>query len=229
MAESQSSQPGRTTEMSSSNPSTHIQTSTEHDGPTVTKQDSATSLSSSTTADDAQPDASEKTREAVPNEDKRPPLDRQTSRADDFSKLRITIIMFSLCAALFLSALDVTIITTALPTIAAEFKASNSGYTWVGSAYLLANAGSTPLWGKFSDIWGRKILLVIANVVFMVGSLIAGISKSINMLIAGRVVQGLGGGGLIILVSICIADLFSMRDRPKAYALVGLTWVSGYV
>ncbi|KAK5091872.1 hypothetical protein LTR70_001183 [Exophiala xenobiotica] len=154
----------------------------------------------------------------------RPELKRQESRADEFSKLRITIIMFSLCMALFLSALDVTIITTALPTIAQEFQASSSGYTWIGSSYLLANASSTPLWGKFSDIWGRKIMLVLANVVFMVGSIVAALAKSIGQLIVGRVVQGLGGGGLIILVSIAISDLFSMRERPKYYAFVGLTW-----
>jgi len=155
---------------------------------------------------------------------KRPELNRQQSRADEFSKLRIGIIMFSLCTALFLSALDVTIITTALPTIAQHFNASSSGYTWIGSAYLLANASATPLWGKFSDIWGRKPMLILANIVFMVGSLIAALSTSIGMLIVGRVVQGLGGGGLIILVSIAISDLFSMRDRPKYYAFVGATW-----
>lgn len=155
---------------------------------------------------------------------KRPELQRQESRADAFSKFRITIIMFSLCMALFLSALDVTIITTALPTIARDYKASSSGYTWVGSAYLLANAAATPLWGKFSDIWGRKPMLVLANIVFMIGSLVAALSQSIGMLVGARVIQGLGGGGLIILVSIAISDLFSMRDRPKYYALVGLTW-----
>lgn len=151
-------------------------------------------------------------------------LEKQTSRADGFSKSRIYVIMFSLCMALFLSALDVTIITTALPTIAGHFNASASGYTWVGSSYLLANAASTPLWGKFSDIWGRKPMLIAANIVFMIGSLIAALSVSIGMLIIGRVVQGLGGGGLIILVSIAISDLFSMRDRPKWLALVGATW-----
>ncbi|KIV85410.1 hypothetical protein PV11_01107 [Exophiala sideris] len=151
-------------------------------------------------------------------------LTRQESRADQFSKGRIAIIMFSLCMALFLAALDVTIITTALPTIAAHFHASTSDYTWVGSAYLLANAASGPLWGKLSDIWGRKPMIMLANVVFMVGSLIAAISNSIGMLIGGRVIQGIGGGGLVVLVNICIADLFSMRDRPKWYSLVGMVW-----
>ncbi len=132
--------------------------------------------------------------------------------------------MFSLCMALFLAALDVTIITTALPTIAEHFHASTSGYTWVGSAYLLANAASVPLWGKLSDIWGRKPMILLANIIFMAGSLIAGVSNSIGLLIGGRVIQGIGGGGLVILVNICIADLFSMRDRPKYYGIVGMVW-----
>ena len=137
---------------------------------------------------------------------------------------RIFVIMFSLCLALFLAALDVTIITTALPTIAAVYKATAADYTWIGSAYLIANAASTPLWGKISDIWGRKPVLLLANFVFMVGSLVCALSNSIGMLIGGRVIQGIGGGGLIILVNICISDLFSMRERAKYYGIVGMTW-----
>ncbi|KAK5055929.1 hypothetical protein LTR84_012479 [Exophiala bonariae] len=152
------------------------------------------------------------------------PLEKTVSRADGFSKARIVIIMFSLGMALFLAALDVTIITTALPTIAQHFNASAADYTWVGSSYLLANAASVPLWGKLSDIWGRKPMIILANVIFMAGSLIAGISNSIGLLIGGRVIQGVGGGGLVILVNICIADLFSMRDRPKYYGILGGVW-----
>lgn len=187
---------------------------------------SVSSISSSpseTRAAEGSPDSST-SEKGVDEKPKRPDLARQESRAAEFSKLRIGIIMFSLCMALFLSALDVTIITTALPTIAQDFRASSAGYTWVGSAYLLANASATPIWGKLSDIWGRKPMLIAANVVFMVGSLVAALSKSIGMLIGARVIQGLGGGGLIILVSIAISDLFSMRERPKWYAFVGLTW-----
>lgn len=151
-------------------------------------------------------------------------LTKQESKADQFSKGRIAIIMFSLCMALFLAALDVTIITTALPTIGQHFNASTSGYTWVGSAYLLANAASVPLWGKLSDIWGRKPMIMFANIIFMAGSLIAALSISIGMLVGGRVVQGIGGGGLVILVNICVADLFSMRERPKWYGFLGMVW-----
>lgn len=151
-------------------------------------------------------------------------LEKTESRADQFSKARITIIMFSLSMALFLAALDVTIITTALPTIAQHFDASAADYTWVGSAYLLANAASVPLWGKLSDIWGRKPMIIMANIIFMAGSLIAAVCNSIGLLIGGRVIQGIGGGGLVILVNICVADLFSMRDRPKYYGMLGMVW-----
>ncbi|EXJ87054.1 hypothetical protein A1O3_04011 [Capronia epimyces CBS 606.96] len=151
-------------------------------------------------------------------------LAKTESRADKFSKGRMLVILFSLSMALFLAALDVTIITTALPTIAGHFEASAAGFTWVGSSYLLANAASVPLWGKVSDIWGRKPMLILANVVFMAGSLIAALSNSIGLLIGGRVIQGIGGGGLVTLVNICIADLFSMRDRPKYYGFMGMVW-----
>lgn len=114
--------------------------------------------------------------------------------------------------AVFLAALDVTIITTALPTISEHFH-SSAGYTWIGSGYLLANSASTPTWGKISDIFGRKPVLLAANVVFMVGSLVAALSTSIGMLIAARAIQGIGGGGLVTLVNICISES-NLRVEP---------------
>ncbi|KAH8813029.1 MFS multidrug transporter-like protein [Xylogone sp. PMI_703] len=139
------------------------------------------------------------------------------------SSLQTVIIMLSLCASVFLAALDTTIITTALPTISEHFH-STAGYTWIGSAYLLASAASTPSWGKISDIWGRKPILLFAAVVFLLGSTLAATSVSIAMLITARAVQGIGGGGLIVLVNICISDLFSMRNRSKYYGIVGMVW-----
>ncbi|KIM97822.1 hypothetical protein OIDMADRAFT_203009 [Oidiodendron maius Zn] len=131
--------------------------------------------------------------------------------------------MLSLCASVFLAALDTSIITTALPTISEHFH-STAGYTWIGSAYLLANAASTPSWGKFSDIWGRKPILLGASIIFFIGSLLAAVSVSIQMLIAARAIQGIGGGGLIILVNICISDLFSMRKRGAYFGMIGMVW-----
>jgi len=139
------------------------------------------------------------------------------------TKLQTAVIMASLCASVFLAAIDVSIVTTALPTISAHFG-SNAGYTWIGSAYLLANAASTPSWGKFSDIWGRKPILLCASFVFFVGSLLAAVSVTIGMLIVARAIQGIGGGGLIILVNICISDLFSMRNRGQYFAMIGMVW-----
>src|SRR5256714_6413768 len=146
------------------------------------------------------------------------------SQAEKMSKAGIAAIVFSLCMALFLAALDITIITTALPTIAIHFRASAADYTWIGSAYIVACAGAVPVWGKVSDIFGRKPALLLANAIFCGGSLISALSVSVKMLLAGRVVQGIGGGGLIILVNICISDLFSMRERGKYLGVVGATW-----
>lgn len=139
------------------------------------------------------------------------------------SKLKISLIMFSLAVAVLLVALDITIVTTALPTIAEEFN-SASGYTWVGSAYLIANSAATPIWGKVSDIFGRKPCLLITNAIFFVGSLIAALSVNMNMLIGARVIQGMGGGGLIVLVNIAISDLFAMRDRGAYFGIIGGVW-----
>ncbi|KAI9751451.1 MAG: hypothetical protein M4579_006061 [Chaenotheca gracillima] len=142
---------------------------------------------------------------------------------EDRSKAQTAIIVAALCLCVLLAALDATIITTALPTISEHFH-SSAGYTWIGSAYLLANSASIPSWGKFSDIFGRKPVLQTAAGVFFVGSALCGAAVSIDMLIIGRVIQGIGGGGLIILVNICISDLFSMRKRATYFGIVGMVW-----
>ena len=140
------------------------------------------------------------------------------------STMQKALIMASICMATFLAALDTTILTTALPTIASSFHASDSGFAWIGSAYLLANGTSIPFWGKISDIFGRKPIFMIANVIFMAGSLIAALSKSLNMLLVGRAIQGLGAGGLMNLSNIVVSDLFSLRDRGLYLGLIGATW-----
>jgi fucose permease len=159
----------------------------------------------------------------VPSQE-RPQLERKDSTPlEERSKGKIALIMTALGMAVFLAALDVTIITTALPTISEYFR-SAAGYTWIGSAYLLGNASSVPLWGKISDIFGRKPILIVANVLFLIGSLIAALSNSIGMLIAARAIQGVGGGGLVTLVNICISDLFSLRRRGAYFGIIGGVW-----
>lgn len=186
-------------------------TSTMPENVTPTNPQTARSSISPDSASDVENHSDEKAVEEEPKEDH--PYNGR-------SKGKVAVIMLALCMAVFLAALDVTIVTTALPTITEHFG-SASGYTWIGSAFMLANAASIPSWGKVSDIFGRKPMLLLANIIFMIGSLVAALSNSIGMLIAARAVQGLGGGGLVILVNITIGDLFSLRIRGAFYGVIG--------
>lgn len=121
--------------------------------------------------------------------------------------------------ALFVSALDATIVATAAPTISRDLS-SAAGYTWIGGAYLLANAASGPIWASLSDIWGRKLITLAALALFFVSSAVCATAKTMQELIIGRAFQGTAGGGLILLVHVCISDMFSLRQRSL---LMGFT------
>lgn len=144
--------------------------------------------------------------------------------ADKMGTLQRRIVVFSLCLAQFLYALDITIVATALPTIARSLDATASEYAWVGSSYTLASTALTPIWAKMSDVFGTKILLILSSVIFMAGSLIAALSSSAKMLIVGRTFQGVGGAGLQILVTILIGVLFRIEDRAKYYGITAAVW-----
>ncbi|KAI6088752.1 MFS general substrate transporter [Hypoxylon rubiginosum] len=140
------------------------------------------------------------------------------------SKLRIYTIFIALCLTLFIGALNQTIVATAIPSIAADLQ-SAAGYTWIGGAYLLANAAAGPTIAKCSDIWGRKSVVLASVALFAASSIIAATATSMAMLIAGRALQGTAGGGLMQLVSIIISDLFSMRSRALYLSAMGLVWM----
>lgn len=112
--------------------------------------------------------------------------------------------------SLFTAALDVTIIATVAPTISEELS-SAVGYTWIGASFLLASVTTSAIWAKLSDIWGRKIILILLLVWFAASSVVCAIAKTIEVLIVGRALQGVASGGLILLVHVCISDLFSLR------------------
>lgn len=105
----------------------------------------------------------------------------------------------------------------------AEFKASDSAYSWIASSYLLANASCVLLWGRISDIWGRKLILIISVVLYLGGSLICGVAVNVAMVVAGRAIQGIGSGGITVLANICVSDLFNVRRRSAYLGIFGAT------
>ncbi|MEU3141107.1 MDR family MFS transporter [Nocardiopsis alba] len=132
-------------------------------------------------------------------------------------------IMVGLVLAMLTSMLTNSIIGTALPTIMGELGGQDR-LAWVATAALLTMTASTPVWGKLSDIWGRKLLFQIALGVFIVASLAAGFAQNINWLIAARALQGLGVGGLATLPNIILGDVVSPRERGRYSGLIGMVF-----
>ncbi|WP_448641403.1 MFS transporter [Geodermatophilus sp. URMC 63] len=123
--------------------------------------------------------------------------------------------------AMFVAFLSSTVVSNALPTIITDLRGSQSQYTWVVTATLLASTASTPIWGKLADLFSKKLLIQLAIVVFIVGSMLAGLSQSVGTLIGWRVLQGLGLGGLQALVQIAMAAMISPRERGRYSGLLG--------
>ncbi|WP_157357264.1 MDR family MFS transporter [Amycolatopsis nigrescens] len=124
------------------------------------------------------------------------------------------IIFTGLALAMFLASLDQTIIATALPAIAGDLGGLDQ-LSWIITVYHLASAATTPLWGRASDIYGRKKLFISAILVFLLGSVLSGLAQDIGQLIAFRACQGLGAGGMMTLAMAVIADVVSPRERGR--------------
>jgi EmrB/QacA subfamily drug resistance transporter len=136
-----------------------------------------------------------------------------------------------LLLAMFVAMLSSTIVSNALPTIVDDLHGSQTGYTWVVVATMLAMTATTPIWGKFADMFNKKTLVQSALVIFSIGSLVAGFAPSMEVLIGARVIQGLGVGGLTALVQVVIATMVSPRERGRYSGYIGavfaLATVSG--
>src|SRR4051795_9702026 len=126
-----------------------------------------------------------------------------------------------LLLAMFVAMLSSTVVTNALPVIVTDLGGSQTGYTWVVVATLLAMTATTPIWGKLSDLFSKKLLVQTALVIYSVGSLIAALAPSMGVLIGARVVQGLGVGGLTALVQVVIASMVSPRERGRYSGYIG--------
>ncbi|MEU7159351.1 MDR family MFS transporter [Streptomyces chrestomyceticus] len=146
------------------------------------------------------------------------------------SRRRTNLVFTTIVLGMLLAALDQTIVSTALPTIVADLGGGGH-MAWVVTAYLLAETVATVLVGKFGDLFGRKIIFQVSAVVFVGGSILAGASTSMLMLVVARAVQGVGGGGLMVTAMALIADVIPLRERGKYQgalgAVFGVTTVVG--
>ncbi|PNG98521.1 hypothetical protein SMF913_14546 [Streptomyces malaysiensis] len=129
-----------------------------------------------------------------------------------------------LLLGMFVAILSSTIVSNALPEIISDLRGGQSAYTWVVTATLLAMTAATPLWGKLSDLFSKKLLVQIALLIYVAGSVVAGLSQSPGMLIACRVVQGIGVGGLSALAQVVMAAMISPRERGRYSGYLGATF-----
>jgi EmrB/QacA subfamily drug resistance transporter len=141
-------------------------------------------------------------------------------QAGQSAKPNVRLVFTGLLLVMFLAALDQTIVATALPTIVGDLGGLNH-ISWVVTAYLLAQTVVTPLYGKLGDQFGRKIVLQSALGLFLLGSALCGLSKSLDELIAFRALQGLGGGGLLVSAQAAIGDVVPPRERGRYTGLFG--------
>ncbi|MFI0980708.1 MDR family MFS transporter [Streptomyces sp. NPDC021093] len=137
--------------------------------------------------------------------------------------------MSGLMAGMFVAILAGTVVANALPRIIADLGASQSSYTWVVTSELLAMTATVPLWGKLSDLYNKKLLLQLSLGMFVVGSLLAGFSHEVGLLIFSRVVQGIGAGGLTALAQVVMAAIIPPRQLGKYAGIFGAVFAVGTV
>ncbi|KAJ7584102.1 iron permease [Mycena floridula] len=159
----------------------------------------------------------------------RRPMKSKTSPITSVDQPKVgkgTSFWFSVVALIistFLSALDLSIIAIALPTITADLKGGNE-FVWVGSAYAISSTAFLPLSGKMADIFGRKLIMLGAIILFALGSALCGAAQTMEMLIAARTIQGIGGGSILNIVRIVVSDLVPLAKRGIFQGVIGLTW-----
>ncbi len=139
------------------------------------------------------------------------------------SRRRVAVVTIGVMLSLFLAAMEATVVATAMPTIVSQLGGL-SIYSWVFSAYMLASTTTVPLFGKLSDLYGRRPIYVVAMMLFLTGSLLCGRAQSMGQLITFRALQGLGAGGLLPLAFIIVGDLFTFEQRARMQGLFSGVW-----
>ncbi|SPD75400.1 Drug resistance transporter, EmrB/QacA subfamily [uncultured Desulfobacterium sp.] len=141
----------------------------------------------------------------------------------EMSDSKVAIVTLGVMLSLFMSAIEMTVVATAMPTIVNQLGGLNR-YSWVFSAYMVASTTTIPIYGKFSDTYGRKTIFLIAMALFLTGSMLSGQSHSMDQLICFRTLQGMGAGGLMPLSFIIIGDMFSFEERARMQGFFSGVW-----
>jgi EmrB/QacA subfamily drug resistance transporter len=157
-----------------------------------------------------------------PTDTKTTPTPAPAERGE-YTHREIMEVLIGLLAALFTAIISSTIVSNALPTIIADLDGSQTQYTWVVTASLLAMTVSTPVWGKLSDLFNKKLLVQVSIITFVIGSVLAGLSQNVPELIAMRVIQGLGMGGLTANAQSIIGSIIPPRERGRYSGYMGAT------
>jgi len=139
------------------------------------------------------------------------------------SRQRVILITAGLMLSLFLASMESTVVSTGMPTIVSQLGGLEQ-YSWVFTAFMLASTTTVPLYGKLSDLFGRRPVFAVAMAIFLAGSVLCGLAATMPQLIAFRAIQGLGAGGLLPLVFIIIGDLFSLEQRARIQGLFSGVW-----
>src|SRR6266852_8807022 len=140
-----------------------------------------------------------------------------------FTRRETILTMAGVLMVMLLGSLDQTIVSTAIPHVIADLQGFDR-YTWVSTAYLLTSTVTVPIYGKLSDLFGRKPIFLIGVVLFLAGSALSGAAQDMNQLIAFRAFQGLGAGALMPIAIAVVGDLFTPRERGKWQGLTGGVW-----
>ncbi|PBK77089.1 amino acid permease ScVBA-like protein [Armillaria solidipes] len=151
-------------------------------------------------------------------------LDKSDQVSQHLSTFRILMVHIGAALTLFLATTDANIVSTSLPTISNDLQASQSEYTWVGVAYMLTQTAFQPLYGRISDVVGRKCLLFASVIIFALGNLVCGASNNITMLIGSRALAGVGGGGIVSSVWVITAEIVEAQHRAKWSQALSITW-----
>ncbi|KAJ2864166.1 hypothetical protein GGH94_003114 [Coemansia aciculifera] len=155
-------------------------------------------------------------------------INTEKSALSQMTLQRQILTLSAMAMSVFIGSLDQTIVASSMPAIAEEFDALPS-VSWIATGFLLASTAMQPLYGRLSDIFGRIETLMVGLVIFLVGSAVAGAATSIDMLIGGRVVQGLGASALVSLVMVIVSDITIERERGKITSIFSAIWAASSV